>query len=256
MSSNLTLYKWRVYCATDSKYEYIWLDETNSAPTTCPTNTAHTITTSLTKIYEIRSPASVEITQKAGAIGDNFKWDTVAFTATANTTTTHSFSYPFDINMLEATILSSSENTGDNMSWVVSENTTIGAITANVSVSDNVINVSSTVIDYIQVGFKANLFDGSNTEDLGYVISIDSENSTITTENASTQAFSAATPTYVRMSIYFVDNIEFGHAGRHEIGGSKIKSTFVPANTVVKCYYVNNSASDDKRIVADIELMY
>jgi len=47
----MNLYKYRVYCSTDSKHEYTWVDEADGEPTTCPTNTSHTIDTSKTVIY-------------------------------------------------------------------------------------------------------------------------------------------------------------------------------------------------------------
>lgn len=39
----MKLFKYRVWCSTDSKWEYIWLEDTATAPTTCPANPAHTI---------------------------------------------------------------------------------------------------------------------------------------------------------------------------------------------------------------------
>jgi len=53
-----TWYKYRVYCNTDSKNEEtLALTE----PTTCPTNTAHTIDSSKTVIIETKAPNIVKI---------------------------------------------------------------------------------------------------------------------------------------------------------------------------------------------------
>ena len=35
-----TVYYYKLYCETDSKWEYVWSE---TPPTQCPTNTAHTI---------------------------------------------------------------------------------------------------------------------------------------------------------------------------------------------------------------------
>jgi len=48
----MTVYKYRVWCSTDSKWEYWLLDEGASAPTTCPTDTGHTIDGAKTVIIE------------------------------------------------------------------------------------------------------------------------------------------------------------------------------------------------------------
>lgn len=254
--SNLTLYKWRVYCEDDSKYEYVWLDENQAQPTTCPTNTGHTITSALTSVVETRDPNHVNIIQEDIVTGQNYTWDTQAFDALPNQITEYSFSYPMNISVIEARFVSATENEGDVWSWVIAPNTTIGALTANVSVSDTVINVSSTVTDNIKVGFFCNLFDGVNTEELGRVLAIDSEAGTITVETASTQAFSAASPTYVQMSIYFLKDVEIGHPWATVYGEGKIKSSYVPANTTVKVMYDNKHATDTKRIVCEMELLY
>ena len=50
----MSLYKYRIYCVTDSKYEYVWLDSEASAPTTCPTDTGHTVDNSNVIIVENR----------------------------------------------------------------------------------------------------------------------------------------------------------------------------------------------------------
>lgn len=56
-----TVYKYRVWCSTDSKYEYVWGE---TAPTTCPTNTGHTIDGAQTVIVEKAGNEIVEVTQE------------------------------------------------------------------------------------------------------------------------------------------------------------------------------------------------
>lgn len=252
----LILYKWRVYCQDESAYQYWWLDQNQSEPTTCPNNSAHTITTVLTKIVQTRNAEVFEIKQEATPTGGNYMWDTQVFTALADQITEFSFSYPMDVSVLEAQFTSGEENVGDTWSWVISPNTTVGALTANVAIDDTVINVTSTVTANINVGFYVNLFDGVNTEELGRVLSIDSVSGTITTENASTTAFSAASPTYVRMNIYFMKDAEFGHPWNIVYGEGKILSSFVPAGTTVKVMYNNKSPTVDKRVVCNLEILY
>ena len=254
--SSSTLYKWRVYCETEASYVYWWLTENQSAPTTCSNNSAHTITSGLTQIVDTRKTDAITIRQEDVPTGERYFFSTQQFTALANQTTTYSFSYPINISLLETQFVSSAENTGDSWSWVIFENTTIGAITSDVSVSDTVINVSSTVTSSIDIGFYASLFDGTNTADLGMVVAKDATAGTITVQTPSTHSFSTATPTYVRMSIYFCKDMEFGHPWLIDYGGSKIKTSSVPANTVIKVYYTNNHETLDKRIVVYLEYMY
>ena len=245
-----------MYCETDSKYEYIWLSEDDPVPTTCPTNTSHTITSNSARIVEIRDPNIVNIGQETTKTGGHYRLDSVQFTAVKNTTTTHTFSYPIDITVISAEWQTASENTGDIVSWKISKDTTIGVITSDVNVGDTTINVSSTVIDNIKVGFLVNLFDGVTENELGIVISIDTDNETITVQTATTDSFLLSTPTYVRITIPFLLDVELGHPTRMMIGESKIMGSFVPANTVVTCEYTNMSTTDDKRITTIVEFLY
>ena len=50
-----SLVNYRLWCTTDSSYEYVWQDSEAGAPTTCPTDTQHTIDTDQTSIIETLS---------------------------------------------------------------------------------------------------------------------------------------------------------------------------------------------------------
>jgi len=59
--TNLNHY--RVWCNTDSKYEFVWLDVDAAAPTTCPTDTGHTIDQDKTAIVETVTTQQVEFAE-------------------------------------------------------------------------------------------------------------------------------------------------------------------------------------------------
>ena len=54
--SQATVYKYRIWCVTDAKYEYTWGED---EPTTCPANTAHTIDADKTTVVEVNRPDAV-----------------------------------------------------------------------------------------------------------------------------------------------------------------------------------------------------
>lgn len=250
------LYKWRIWCDDESAYVFRWLEAGDGEPTTCPNNSSHTISSGLNRIVEIRNPDEVVIKQELVATGGHYQWVSKAFDAIANSTTTHSFSYPLDVNVIQATFIAAQENVGDVWTWALNPNTTIGSLTSNASIGDTVLNVSSTVTENAKVGYNITLTDGTNTNDLGQVVSIDSVNGTITTENATTNAFDFTTPTFVQVTVYFCKDMEFGHPWILEYGSAKITSTFLPANTNIVITYTNNHPTQDKRIVVYIEVMY
>ena len=241
-----------IWCTNESAYKYWWLDSTASAPTVCPTNTLHTVNTPL--IVDTISPNVVNINQEAVPTGEHYRFDTKAFTATANTTTLYSFSFPIPVSLFEGSFVSSVDNRGDTWSWIVSENTTVGALTATANENDTVLSVSSTVVQYVEKGFEVRLVSGGTSQNLGLVLAVDELNNTITVQTACTQTFNAGT--YVQMSIVFMRDCEFGHPWVYEYGSSKIKSSYIPANTIIKVYYTNNSPDTDKRIVVNMEYLY
>jgi len=49
-----TLNKYRIWCDTDSKWEYQWADESDAVPTACPTDTGHSVDTAKTSVVEVQ----------------------------------------------------------------------------------------------------------------------------------------------------------------------------------------------------------
>lgn len=250
-----TIYKYRIYCSTDSKYETIW---STTAPTTCPVNTGHTITSLLTSIVEIRDPTSVTIQEESTPTNGKYQTTTHTFDAVdaSGSVTESTFSFSHNISVLSAYIISSSDQEGDVLNVHIAANTTVGALTVNASAGTNTLNVSSTVKDYSIPRMKCRLVDGSgNINEMGWIMSIDTDNNIVTTEHPTDRTFSATSPTYFQITPVFADNFEFGPSWKYDFGASKIGGAHVPANTVVKFLYTNNGTSS-KRIRVNFEYLY
>lgn len=252
--SEIILYKWRVFCTTDSKYEVTWRQE-DDEPTTCPVNTAHTIDAGQNRIMHFRKPDIIKVKEEDTPTGGHYRLASIQFDAAPNTTTSHTVSFPFPVNAISGWFQVASENVGDVINMEVAPNTTVGNITADVSISDTVISVSQTVVDNIAIGYHVRLDDLTNQEDLGYVLAVDKNLNTITVQNASTQAFLATTPTFVQMTVSYVTDFEFGHPGQIEIGTSKIGTSHLPANAPIVSRY-ENKTSVTKRVVSYLEYLY
>ena len=120
----------------------------------------------------------------------------------------------------------------------------------------NALLVSSTVIDYVLIGYYIRLTDGVNADDVGRVISIDAESSIIYVENNLTNSYSPASPTYVQQTVYFIKDYEVGEDWERNIGEMKIGGSHIPADTFIEMSYKNNSVSDAKYIVGHVEYLY
>lgn len=246
------LYKHRIYCSTDSKYEYIWL-ETETHPEVCPTNTAHTINPALSSIVERKDQNLIRVMEEESPTGGNFKCETIAFNAEASSTTTYNAQFPFDISILAVYMVTTNDQVGDTMEVIVAPNTTVGVVTSEVSASDTVISVSSTVLDNIYKGYKVTITDGVNTNSLGYVLAKDPVAGTITVQTGAVNSF--AVGSLIKISVYYVENYEFGPAWEYVIGESKIGASKLPANKIVRINYTNNGNAQ-KRIVIKLEYLY
>jgi hypothetical protein len=264
MTSKTVVHKYNIYCTTESAWVSTWAE---TEPTVCPNNNGHTINSGSISIVETVESSEVKIQEEATPTGGSFRCDTVSFDATASTTTTFDYSWPIPVGILsvafhplgaqkpDGTWDADESQEGDTFSICIAPDTTIGAITANVAASATIIDVQQSVIDNIKIGYYVKLTDGTNTDDCGRVLSIDSVNLKITVETATTNAFEAATPTYVQMTVYMIKDFEIGYLGRYSIGDDKIGASHLTANTVARVNYVNNTAAQ-KRVRFLVEYLY
>ncbi len=257
-----TVYEYTLRCTTDGTDEKILLRDDEAAPTKCPTNTAHTIDLASVRITDTISKNIVKVQEETTPTGGHFHAVTKVINATASTTTTADYTWPFPISISAIYFVSTSDHTGDHLEMIGAPDTTIGAITQAVAATDTIINVSDTVVDNTEKGYYLKLSDGTNTDDLGRVLNVDKVNKTVTVETAAVNAFSAATPTYVVQTIYLTGGpeggpeiFEIGAPWRHIFGRSNIGSSYVPAGMVMRLRYIEKGATT-KKIVFIVEYMY
>lgn len=239
--------KWRVYCETDSKYEYAWRDENQGQPTTCPVDTAHTITSGSQTIVDSKRDVEVIIKEEDVKTGGHYQARTFEIDVAASDSTKElEISFPFPVSLLAAEWVNKAAFEGDQIQVCVGMKTTIGSITENVAASATTFDVSQSVIDNAFVGQLVHLSDGTNEDLCGRIISIDSVNKKITCETATTQSFLAATPTYVKVSVEMMPKGPLDDSGRAQVGGAKIGGSYIPANTTVTVTYFNDSGTAKK----------
>ena len=132
---------------------------------------------------------------------------------------------------------------GDNVQLLIAPDTIIGGITGDVAVDDVWLNVQPSVIANTCLGYWLELYDGTNSEDMGRVVEIDSDNNKVKMENAATQTFIPATPTYVRQTAKMVPHLYLQSGCHICLGECMIKSSYIPANLTLKIRYNNISGT-------------
>ena len=118
------------------------------------------------------------------------------------------------------------------------------------------ISVSSTVIAHTMLGYYLKLDDLTNQDECNRVVNIDAQNNMVYVETNPTNSYSPASPTYIRQTVYTIKNYEFGIAGAHSIGGSKIGGSYIPKDVPIGMSYQNKSLDTDKTMVGIIEYLY
>lgn len=83
--------KYRIWCQTDLKYEYVILEEGIAAPTKCPTNDDHDITLNSVAIVDNLAKDTIITEKRIGKTSDKMKLRGFNFTAVKTTST--SFTY-------------------------------------------------------------------------------------------------------------------------------------------------------------------
>jgi hypothetical protein len=248
-----TINKYRCYCLTENTIVFVWND---APPQFCPNNAQHNLDGNSVAIVETVSDKTMQISQDRGQTGGNFRSETVRAICKPNMTQTFDFSWPFNISVHTLHFVTNAQHIHDKLSCIISPNTIIGYITANVNEDDTIINVSPTVLENCEVGYILSLYDGAKKCCLGYVIQKNYLSGTITCQKPASSTFSAMSPTYVLLEIRNINDFEIGEPNKYDIGTSLIQGGFIPANTIVRMEYQNKSKTDAKLFVAYFEYFY
>jgi len=183
----------------------------------------------------------VEIQEEHTPTNGKFQASGISFYAPAGTTSTHDFSWPFPVSILDFWWTTDSEDRGDTGGVCVGPDTITGALTANASISDTVLNVQRTVVENTYPGDTIKLYDGVQLEDAGRVISRNLVTNQLTLESGLSLAFLAASPTYVQSTTHIIPVSEIGRATEINIGRSKIGASHIPANVIVQVHWTNHA---------------
>jgi len=124
---------WYVKCLTENAAKQWILNDTDSDPTTCPSNSAHTIDAALTRIIKTVDDNIVTIREETDATGGHFSCATLKINATQNTTSSSSIYWPHPVSAMSFNFITGTGHCGDRVSMSVGKNTIIGVITAGVA---------------------------------------------------------------------------------------------------------------------------
>lgn len=233
--------RWRIYCLDEGEWTYGYLTTGANAPTTCFTNTAHSVNADSSQELDVISQTTVKakIVEELIETGGYFRCEGHKFSIPANSTAIQQVSWPYPITVLQSFYEGGPEHEGNELDVIVGPNTIVGILREAASIGDTVLHVSLTVIQNIKIGFTVKL--GSTT--VGSVIGINENMLCITITAPLAAAYNANT--YVKTEALSISNLEFGRAPiRISIGASKHGGKYLAPNTLVELTYKNNTNAD------------
>lgn len=247
--------KYRVRCVEGDGDQSVW---SPTLPTVCPLNAAHAIDGNIVILDTISSEA---VTLKEELVPTQGLYHFQGFkqnipSGNIGNVTSISHSWPYQISLLNAYLYVTEDQVGDWLDANVAKDTVVGAIGAAITPGQTTFTVSATVLENVSIGFTVNITDGVNVNELDRVIDIDISNSTITCETAATDSFSPLSPTYVRTTIPFVNDMHFVVAGeRFVVADKKFGGKGLPPNVPFYIDY-HNETGNAKVLAYNIEYIY
>jgi len=250
-----TLFKYKIFCETENQYVYTWCDNTQSAPQSCPNNTSHTISNTMSisdKVVSNNVKIQSSILPNNNFMTESFRLSNIL----PNSTQSMSISYPFDISIITVTmsVINNNGETNDSIDTIIAPDTVIGVNTQTVNISDTVIHVSPTVIANVNVGHFLNITNGTNINNLGRIVSIDNVNSTVTIETMAANTF--APLSYIRLNVYKIKNLLLDSTGTTSLTGVPTLTSRLQSHLPIKLIYTNNSTIYTKSINLIIQYLY
>jgi len=250
--------KYRVWWNTDSKYEHVLVENDGPQPAICPVDNTHSIDGSKTRAVDVLEMGQMLAVPAQEDTPTGGKFKVVNFNlgaiddASNGIWTTKNITIPYPVNMIASRFIARADNEGDIIDLVISPDTIIGAITADIAVDDETIQTNAAGIQYIENGYRIKI----NGEELGEAYDIDNLAFTFKVTVPATQVHLASAPSYIMISVAMVDMIEL-EEGRYNYGQEAAKSSHVKENTVIRARYQNNDISQgNKKFIFDLRIFY
>lgn len=244
--NSVVLVKWRVYCMTEDKWTYGWLNP-DITPTRCFHNNEHNINENSYQDVDRVTVNNTMIIEEEIRTGGFFRSQGFSFIIPPNTVRNKDISWKYPVSVLTSKIQTSGDDIGNTMEAVVGPDTIIGFLLNNNVPGSNVLKVSDTVLQNVYNGIEI-LINGVL---IGEVMSIGVDE--IILCEPITEEFLAGSLIGGQRRI--IKNFNLGFIQGCDIGQSKIGATYVPAGTITRVYYHNNK-DIEKTFHFNIEYLY
>lgn len=239
MSEDKTIYLWNVFCISEQKMVQIWSPD---PPTLCPNNHANReLDTSLNTIVNSVSTKKVNIEDASPGYYQQTTLKLSVPSGNVGDVSSFDFSWPTDIYIMKTQFMPNAIHLLDEISVVGGPNTLIGAIIQPASAGTQDIYITPATFDssYISNGIDITINGGGNSEDK-LIKTLDKTNFKFKLSTPLTHAYNPGTLIY--MNLYIIKNVVVSNDKIPIESGTKgIQNKFLPAGTILRFFYKNNS---------------
>lgn len=254
MATTTAVSNYKIYCTTENIYVSGW---GVVSPTTCYHNNTHTVNPNSVQIIDTISSNTFSVKEDKIEVSRNTTVYSISILDIApGETKSVTYTFPIPVSLYSFIITPDATNKGDIYSIIAAENTTLGLIVADLAINDTSLIAPTAFLLYATVGYHVSITDGTNTQDLGLVLTKDMETGVITFQNPIQYIFLASN-TLIRMTIKVLNQIRIGGAGVYKFFDDVIGGAPIPAATIAKFTYTNNSiAGDNKELTVYLSCLY
>lgn len=249
-----TVNQYKIYCITESAYVYGWSIE---APIKCYNSVDHQININSVQLENSISQNVVTVKEdKNTNIGRNVYIHSIDIENVAPLET-KVVDYVFDLHtsLYSFKIVTDSTNKGDEISIIANPDTVLGLIPTNVTAGATSIGCPPALLLYGFPGFYVSLSDGTNTNDLGYILTMNKINSTITFQRPPTNNFLASN-TVLKMSVKVLNKLKLGGAGPYYFAEDVIGGASLTPGVKTRYIYKNNSMATTKSLYIYLTILF
>jgi hypothetical protein len=245
-----TINKYQIYNLSTGLTEFGWAEQ---APTVPFSNSSQQLDPSSVRIIDTIQRTVVSLREDYKGTNGYYHVEGYTVTVPGNTTTTLTYSQPYQTVVMDISFASDLSMQGDVLN-IASDDIVVGAITANVTAGQTFVIVGDTVIANVVRGFRITISNGVNTDPLFKIIAIDTVNKILTLDRAFAFNFTANAAS-VAMRVSFAENYRIGPPMKHQMGSNISGGVSMPANHLSKASYTNNS-SVTKTIYFNVQRLY
>lgn len=231
---------WRIYCITEGKWTYGYLDDTQGTPTTCFSDTGHQVNGNSQQQVSVISSAvtNMKLLEESTPTGGNFRCQGYKLTCPAGQTSIHTIFWKYPISVMGSFFTSKSIWEGCILDTIVAPDTIVGTLTANVGIGIDVLPVSLSTLQYIQVGYELKI----NSDLIGQIVYIDANALTVSVDMVTVKSYTSGD--LVKFQVRTIKDFEFsGNDERHIIGNSKVGGKYLPTGITANILFNNTTDS-------------